>query len=142
MKRRSGYNPKRQIAADDRLEAAAREDLAVRARYGGNPEHKWRPGDYGLTPPANPRPGKALCDGVRPIAKDEALSLLQSGLRRGTVSIARRDGWPQNVWAISALGEVFEAQLENAAQGVYHGYPMPADDDFRLVVIREWSARA
>jgi hypothetical protein len=42
---------------------------------------------------------------------------------------------------VSDAGEVFEAQLENPAQGTYHGYPMPEDDDFRRLVLKEWKAR-
>jgi hypothetical protein len=38
-------------------------------------------------------------------------------------------------------GEAFEAQLENATLGVYHGYPMPQNDDFRTVVQEEWDKR-
>jgi hypothetical protein len=30
---------------------------------------------------------------------------------------------------------VFEAKLENAAMGQYHGYPMPAGDPFRSLVL-------
>ena len=57
------------------------------------------------------------------------------------VSVQTRDGWPQNVWAVSETGELFEAQLENATRGSYHGYPMPLSDDFRSSVIGEWNRR-
>ncbi len=50
-------------------------------------------------------------------------------------------GWPQNVWAVSEQGEPFEAQLENGTAEVYHGYPMPRDDDFREIVLNEWARR-
>ena len=141
--RRAGYNPKRQIAPDDPLTADQREAMAAAANYGGNPEHKRTPGDYGLTPPASPRPGKTLCDGERVILMAEATDLLKAGLRKGIVSIRRCKAgkWPQNVWAVSASGDVFEAQLENAERGIYHGYPVPMDDDFRSVVDREWQSR-
>ena len=57
--------------------------------------------------------------------------------------ISRPSGerWPQNVWAVSEDGQLFEAQLENPASGVYHGYPMPQDDDFRDIVLAEWQKR-
>jgi hypothetical protein len=35
-------------------------------------------------------------------------------------------------------GVPLEAQLENAANGTYHGYPMPEDDPFRDIVIARW----
>ncbi|MEZ5583130.1 MAG: hypothetical protein R3F37_10525 [Candidatus Competibacteraceae bacterium] len=60
--KRKSFNLKRRIA-----KAPARKDLdriANAVRYGGNPEHKRNPGDFGLTPPASPRPDKTLCDGA------------------------------------------------------------------------------
>ena len=142
MKQRENcYNPKRRIANHLEFEDDALNQLAHKVKYGGNPEHKRSPGDYGLTPPASPRPGKMLCDGQRPILRPEAQTLLEAGLRKGMVSVQCRDNWPQNVWALSEAGEVFEAQLENAVLGVYHGYPMPSHDDFRASVIGEWRKR-
>lgn len=141
MKRRSGYNPKRRIAPADAFTAEERKALSMSATYGGNPKHKRSPGDYGLTPPAAPRPGKTLCDGARNILKAEAADLLRSGLLKGMCSKTNPSQWPQNVWSVSADGEVFEAQLENATRGTYHGYPMPEDDEFRNVVTREWARR-
>lgn len=49
--------------------------------------------------------------------------LLREGLRRGVFSPQERNGWPQNVWAVTEKGEPLEAQRET--DGVYHGYPMP-----------------
>jgi len=100
-----------------------------------------RPGDYNLTPPSGPRRGKTLCDENREFLREEALNLLGQGFRRGMVSVQSRGRWPQNVWAVSEEGEAFEAQLENQETGVYHGYPMPQEDDFRLEVIEEWQKR-
>lgn len=135
------FNPKRKIAVAGEFSVDARENLAKSAKYGGNPEHKRSPGDYGLTPPTSPRPGKTLCDAVRQVLKDEATELLKSGFRKGMISVQRAGAWPQNVWALSENGEVYEAQLENSNQGIYHGYPMPINDDFRIIVIREWGQR-
>ena len=36
--------------------------LQKNATYEGSPYHKRNPGDFGLTPPAAPRPDKTLCD--------------------------------------------------------------------------------
>jgi len=141
MRRRHGFNPKRRIAPAGMDAVSDLEELALRARYGGNPEHKRTPADYGLTPPSRPRKGKTLCDGNGPFAKDAAMQLLKSGIAKGLISLARSGEWPQNVWAVSVSGEAFEAQLENSEQGIYHGYPMPAADRFRVLVIEEWNRR-
>jgi hypothetical protein len=141
MKRRSGYNPKRKIAAPDAISAEQLGELVRRCHYGGNPEHKRDPGDFGLTPPASPRPGKTLCDGSGQISKAQAEQLLSLGIGKCMVSEQTSGEWPRNVWAISDAGEVFEAQLENKGQGVYHGYPMPLDDDFRDRILEEWRRR-
>lgn len=140
MKKRTSYNPKRRLAPTDTLLATRLCDLAKQARYGGNPEHKSRPNDYGLTPPSNPRPGKTLCDAAGEFSKERAETLLRSGLNHGMVSDRSCDEWPQNIWAVEA-GEAFEAQLENRDQGIYHGYPMALDDPFRAIVLKEWIAR-
>jgi hypothetical protein len=140
MKRGSGYNPKRRIARADHWSRGERDARAKAASYGGNPEHKLHPNDYGLHPPASPRPGKSLCDAEKAFPKADAEHLLAEGLRRGLVSDRMRGDWPQNVWSVND-GVPFEAQLENPSSGVYHGYPMPAEDIFREIVIREWNAR-
>ena len=106
--------------------------------YGGNPEHKRDPGDFNLTPPAAPRPAKSLCDDASVFTRAEALGLLQEGLRRGLVSVQERNGWPQNVWAVAENGVPLEAQLENSERGIYHGYPLPANDPLHGVVLKRW----
>ncbi len=137
------YNPKRTICSMDREEHTRVVERAAEATYGGNPEHKLHPGgNYNLTPPCSPRPGKTLCDADREFSKTEALTLLRSGLKRGMFSERMRGPWPQNVWAVSDDGHLFEAQLENKDMGTYHGYPMPKDDDFREIVVEEWKRRA
>ena len=73
--------------------------------------------------------------------KEEALVLLKNGVMKGMCSPCSPGQWTQNVWSISDKGEVFEAQLENVAQGAYHGYPVPEDDDFLRVIRREWTQR-
>jgi hypothetical protein len=118
----------------------ANEDLLQRVRYGGNPEHKRNPGDFGLTPPSIPRPDKSLCDAVGIFRKPEAEQLLREGIRRGLVSMHERRGFPQNIWAVTKDGQPVEAQLENAERGVYHGYPMPLSDPFFHEVLSRWEA--
>ena len=141
MNRRAGYNPKRKLAPMDAETARLIEERLGRMVYTGNPEHKKYPNDYGLTPPASPRPGKTLCDEPAAIPKADAETLIGDGIKLGMVSVQRRNGWPQNIWAVREPSDVFEAQLENSEQGHYHGYPMPADDDFQAVVLAEWRRR-
>lgn len=140
-KRRTVFNQKRKIVAIAELAEARREELAGRVAYGGNPQHKLRPNDYGLTPPTNPRPGKTLCDATGPFPKLDAEALLREGVRKGLLSRQWRNDWPQNIWAVSPSGMAFEAELENLERGIYHGYPMPLDDDFRDAVLAAWRER-
>ena len=116
MKRKTGYNPKRRF--DTEPGSALLEQIALSVRYGGNPEHKRNPGDFGLTPPAQPRPDKSLCDDLGIFSKAKAERLLQEGARKGMVSQARREGFPQNIWAVTLDGSPVEAQLENASSGI------------------------
>ena len=134
------FNPKRKLASSATADAAHLASLAERVRYGGNPEHKRNPGDFGLTPPADPRVGKSLCDAAGIFGRDQATELLRQGLRRGLVS-ERRDGdWPTNVWSVTADGKPLEAQLENRETGAYHGYPMPDTDPMHAEILERWSA--
>lgn len=133
--RRNSYNTKRQI----RPSVSDQSTLEMRVSYGGNPEHKRNPGDFGLTPPAaHCRSDKSLCDGVGILTRKAALKLLRAGIRQGLISAQERNGWPQNVWAVTRNGEPLEAMLENAEQGCYHGYPMPQDDPFRVEILKRW----
>lgn len=134
MERRR-FNPKRKIRPT--TSQTEREKLAQGAQYGGNPEHKKNPGDFNLTPPAAPRPGATLCDAVGIFTREEALTLLRNGIRRGLVSVQLREGWPQN-WAVGPNRIPVEAELENAAIGSYHGYPLQEGDPFAEKVIQAW----
>lgn len=138
LAKRQIFNPKRQIAST--LAQIDLERLASTVRYGGNPEHKRNPGNFGLLPPAAPRRHKTLCDQAGIFNRELALSLLQAGIRCGLVSELRDTGYPQNVWAVSVNGVPLEAQLENAGNGTYHGYPMPEADPFRDIVTAKWEA--
>lgn len=134
------FNPKRKLLTP--VQAQARADelacLADLASYGGNPEHKRSPGDFGLTPPSDPRQGKSLCDVAKIFKRDEAEKLLKAGLRNGLVSDRMVGNWPKNVWSVTDSGFAMEAQLENSNSGTYHGYPMPATDPMAQEVIRRW----
>ena len=141
MKRRYvQFNTKRRLLSPD--EALVRADelraLACRARYGGNPEHKKNPGDFGLVPPFDPRQGKSLCDVAKVFKRSEAEKLLRAGLCQGLVSDRMVGEWPKNVWSVTDDGFAVEAQLENPDLGTYHGYPMPEADPLSQEVIRRW----
>lgn len=138
MKRRTQFNDKRRIR--ESCESIDLERLALQVQYGGNPEHKRNPGDFGLTPPSLPRPDKELCDSVEVFSRAQARDLLRRGIRRGLISEQMRGEFPQNVWSVSQGGIPLEAQLENRTTGTYHGYPMPLTDPFRDEVVRRWQS--
>jgi hypothetical protein len=141
MRGRRVFNPKRRIC--DETEARARlealHDAGALPSYGGNPEHKRSPGDFGLDPASSSRPGKTLCDAVRIHTRARALELLSEGFSRGLFSVQARGLWPQNVWAVTDEGDPLEAQLEG--EGRYHGYPMPDGDPFREEVLARWEQK-
>ena len=136
--KRKVFNPKRRIATD--IDKGALDSLAEAVGYGGNPEHKKNPGDFGLTPPASPRRHKTLCDEAGIFKRVLALDILRQGVRCGLISAWDGKGYPQNVWSVSADGIPLEAQLENSGNGTYHGYPMPSEDPFRELVLAKWKA--
>ncbi|MEI6388982.1 MAG: hypothetical protein WCQ50_20415 [Spirochaetota bacterium] len=140
MKPRTSFNPKRRILRD-RPSPADSERWEGKIRYGGNPEHKKNPGDFDLSPPSDPRQGKTLCDNVEIFRRDEALRLIREGIRRGLVSEQKRNTWPQNIWAVASNGMPVEAQLENPANGTYHGYPLLDVDPFSTIVKKTWESR-
>ena len=114
--------------------------LTKRVQYGGNPEHKMNPGDFGLEPPSSPRPDKTLCDGTGIFERNKAVTLLREGIRRGLISVQERDGLPQNIWAVTPDGIPLEAQLENQATATYHGYPMPPGDPLGQEIVKRWES--
>ncbi len=134
------FNPRRKLLTPAEAQARADElgKLANLARYGGNPEHKKNPGDFGLTPPSDPRQGKSLCDVAKVFRRDEAEKLLREGFRSGLVSDRMVGEWPKNVWSVTDSGHAIEAQLENPELGIYHGYPMPETDPMSQEVLRRW----
>jgi hypothetical protein len=135
---RSKLNRKRRFASSLPAPEALMQ-LAAQVRYGGNPAHKRNPGDYKLSPPAQPRDDKSLCDRVKIFKKGEALKLLQEGILRGLVSEWDGNGFPKNVWSMTPTGAPLEAQIENPENGTYHGYPLEDNDPFREAVIAKWN---
>ena len=137
--RYQAYNPKRRILPPDSDKTSPLRELATKVTYGGNPEHKQNPGDFGLTPPSGPRSGKSLCDSAQVFSRSMALSLLQVGIKKGLISDRAQNGWPKNIWAVSATGMPLEAQLENPDVGSYHAYPMPTNDPLATEVVTRWN---
>jgi len=139
MKRRNNQlNSKRRLRKQTDVDLAVCAELASKVSYGGNPEHKKNPGDFGLVPPSGPRAGKSLCDEAQIFSRKEALKYLKQGLERGLISDRHKGLWPQNVWAVTGDGIPLEAQLENPENGSYHGYPMPPSDPMAEEVLHQW----
>lgn len=138
---RRTFNPKRQIRSQllNDEEKAKLRAMADRARYGGNPEHKRNPGDFGLQPPSSPRQGKTLCDAAEIFQRREAQDLLREGFRRGLVSARSQGDWPKYIWAVAPNGVSVEAILENQVIGSYHGYPMSEADPLSEEVSKRWT---
>jgi hypothetical protein len=143
VKRRDAkYNPKRQIMSLEKCDFSVIAELLDQIRYGGNPEHKFNPGDFDLTPPSYPRKGKSLCDTAEIFSRKEALILLKKGLKAGLISERFEGKWPKNIWSITDKNLPLEAQLENSTNGTYHGYPLQEEDPFGEIVKSEWSRRS
>ena len=79
---------------------------------------------------------RAKCDSAAIFTRAEAISLLTEGAKRGLVSVAVTDTWPNNIWAVTEAGVPLEAQGDGS--GIYHGYPMPANDPLREEVLKRW----
>ncbi len=139
QRKRKGSGKIKKITPHGAMSCEVRAELES-ARYVGNPQHKRWPADYGLNPPADPRPNKSLCDGLRPIKKREAIELFRSGIGLDMVSVdLDHRGLPKRVWAVDEYGEAYEAM--SSADGKYHGYRLYRDQDMRDLVIAEWNRR-
>lgn len=141
-KRINQFNAKRRLRVLTEADGVLCADLVQRVIYGGNPEHKKNPGDFGLVPPSGPRPGKSLCDEAHVFSRKQALNYLKQGLAKGLISDRSKGVWPQNIWAVTESGVPLEAQLENPEIGSYHGYPMPPSDPLADEILMQWSSRA
>ncbi len=134
---RKHFNRKRRLA-EPMLPQSDLNDLATKVQYVGSPYHKRNQGDFGLTPPAQPRADKTLCDEAGIVSKAEAERYLVKGVQRGMVSSAGPDGFPKHVWAVTDGGVVLEAKYNNVGPGSYHGYPLFKPDPFRKAILDRW----
>ena len=82
MHKRKSFNPKRKICAKEAIDPAFMRALIKKLHYGGNPEHKRNPGDFGLDPPISPRVGKTLCDDIKVFKRSEGLNYSARALRK------------------------------------------------------------
>lgn len=92
-------------------------DLATKVKYIGSSYHKRKRGDFDLTPPAQPRRDKTLCDKARIFKVADAQHMLQEGVRRGLISTTPDDGFPKHIWAVTGDGVVLEAKYNNEGPG-------------------------
>jgi hypothetical protein len=113
--------------------------LLERACYEGSPLHKRNPGDFGLTPPASPRPDKTLCDIAEVLTLQKAKHLLESAIKKGVASESRQaQHFPTSLWVVD--GEhVLEARYGGSRLGYYHGFPIPKDQALYELIRQWWS---
>lgn len=134
--RRRKFNPKRRLHKGLCKERA--EWLANAVCYRGSPLHKRVPGDFGLTPPSSPRPGKSLCDGVEIFQIEVAQKYLCEGVELGLVSNDADQSFPRYIWAVAENESVLEARCDDYDNGTYHGYPLEQSDPMTDIVIKRW----
>ncbi len=76
--------------------------------YEGVAYHKRSPGDFGLTPPASPRPDKTLCDEAGVTHRAEADTLFALAIEGGLASEAFAvPGFPKQLWVVADDGRGF-----------------------------------
>ena len=119
------------------MDEARLQSISQTVVYKGSQFHKKHLGDFGLTPPAQPRMNRTLCDGTH-VKLELASKLLRAGAKLGLISTQVRNGLPQNIWAVSPNGIPLEAQLDNAEAGTYHGYPMGSGDPLGTEILARW----
>lgn len=124
------------------LTADERAFLRAHAGYEGVSYHKRSPGDFGLVPPAAPRPDKTLCDEANITRRDLARALLARAIDGGLASDTEgAPGFPKQLWVVDETGHVFEAMYGGSTAGLYHGYPIRRADPWFDEVVRAWEKR-
>jgi hypothetical protein len=124
------------------LTATEREFLRKNSGYEGIAYHKRSPGDFGLIPPAAPRPDKTLCDEGGVTRRELADALLVQAIDGGLASEAiGAQGFPKQLWVVAEDGQVFEAMYGGSKTGLYHGYPIRRNDPFFDEVVSAWERR-
>lgn len=123
------------------LSEGERSYLREHARYEGRAYHKGHPGDFGLTPPCDPRPDKTLCDKANVTRAAEAERLFLRAIKRGLASENEvQSGFPKYLWVVDDQGHVFELMYGGSHPGHYHGYPILQDDPLFDRVSDAWGS--
>jgi hypothetical protein len=136
---RSSDNDKRQLRAMPSLKE--RDELSLRATYGGSGKHKVNPRAFSLEPAA-PAADDTFCDGHAGFApEDMALTpgLLRRGILAGLFGHRDKGEDPTILWTVDDRGWVFEARITIPTQANYHGYPLLDGDAFARKVIARYS---
>ena len=132
-------NLRKRVAREGSIPRAELSELAKKAEYRGNPQHKKSRGGFILDSPPAARPEKTLCDPTGINEQVDAENLLREGLRRGAVSDKFVGDWPKQVWAVATEGLVLEAQYGDVGgRNRYHGYPVALNDPIRDQVLALW----
>lgn len=113
--------------------------LLENSSYEGSPLHKRNPGDFGLTPPASPRPDKTLCDTAGVLTLQKAKQLLESAIKKGIASEScLAQHYPTSLWVVDG-DHVLEARYGGSQVGYYHGFPIPKDQSLYELIRNLWS---
>jgi hypothetical protein len=124
------------------LTDAQREFLRQHAAYEGSPLHKREPNNFGLVPPASPRPDKTLCDEAGVVEKQVAIALFERAITVGLVSAKDRvQGFPAQMWVVDDSGRVFEMIYGGSRTGRYHGYPIRRANPLFDKISLAWAVR-
>jgi len=138
--KREGNNPKRRFISIDEAARSNVAALASKMEYVGSGHHKRYPADYGFER-VSPRPTKSLCDGIRIVPLNEAKRLFVKGISATMFSSTFEGKFPKYVWSMDSEGEVYEAKTDINSPGMYHGYRLEEDDNFRDFVRKVWDVR-
>lgn len=142
IRKRQSSRPDRRIVDPSLVDDATKAILVARLRHVGSANHKLHPGNYGFTPPQNPRPSKSPCDARRPVSFDEAAALFRRGIELGLISPIAAGGAPKYVWSVDGETQVYEAKSHGDGGGGYHGYRLEDDDRaMRHYILKEWKLR-
>jgi hypothetical protein len=142
MTKRQSNRPDRRVAPIGTYDSDDCSRIAKAARYVGSANHKLSPGDYGFVPPTNPRPSKSVCDDCRKVLLAEASRLFNSGILKGMMSRSSPGQLPKYIWAVDAMGEVYEAKTKPDQDVTYHGYRLGEDErKMRAYVRDQWNKR-
>ena len=140
-RRRGRAISKKVVACMSDLDESELECMASEVQYHPSEFHKTLEAlqRWNLSSPGRRR-GKMACPDTGPVSsRKRVVRLLKEAIRRGMVSRARRDSWPNRVWAIGPDDGVYEAKLTKA--GLYHAFPLRGPSAFVRHLRIEWSER-